>query len=453
MEAPSMPLHPIIEQAQQAGVQLIRFLYCGNDGLIRGKATHITQLERCLLTGIGLPMAMQGVTMLDQFVPETGLGPVGEVRLMPDLATFAVLPYNPRQARLFCNLLQLDRHPWTLCPRAVLQRLLQQASQAGLQVQAAFETEFYVFQEVHGQYVPLDTARLYSASGMDQAAAVIMDIVEALAAQGIQVEQYYPEYGPGQHELSVRHSLGMQAADQHLAVRDTVRAIARQHGCVASLAPSPVDEQAGSGCHLHLSLWDNEGRNLFYDAHAADHLSACGQAFIAGILAHLPGLLALTAPSVNSYRRLRPNVWSTAYRCYGPDNREAAVRIPSSFWQRENASCNLEFRACDASCNPYLALAGVLAAGLDGLARQLRPGLPVMHNPALLSPAERHQYGVERLPQTLDVALNALQSDLTLCTALGSAFLDVYCAVKRAEVQCFQQHDRAFEIAQHRAVY
>ena len=449
-----MTQHEILQQARHAGVVLVRFLYCGNDGVIRGKTTHIDHLERRLTEGIGLTVAMQSFTMLDQLVPEGHFGPVGEIRLLPDPASFTLLPYAPRQARLLCNLMQLDRQPWAVCPRSFLQRTLAQATAQGYSFQATFENEFYLAREVDGQRLPYDTSRCFSSIGMDSAGAVLIDIIEALSAQGIQVEQYYPELGPGQQELSVCHAPGLRAADNQLTFRDTVRGVAQRHGLLASLAPKPFAHQAGNGAHIHFSLWDAAGqRNLFYDATDTAQLSPLGYHFIGGVLAHLPGLVALTAPTVNSYRRLQPRFWSSAYTCYGPDNREAAVRIASPFWQREMASINLELKPCDPSCNPYLALGGLLAAGLDGIAHQLHPGPPTLQDPASLSESERHQRHIDRLPRTLGEALDALQADTVLMAALGTALAQEYLIVKRAEVAAFRDKDEMFELAQHFYVY
>ena len=449
-----MTPHDILQQARQAGVVLVRFLYCGNDGVIRGKTTHIDRLERRLTEGIGLTVAMQSFTMLDQLVPEGHFGPVGEIRLLPDPASFALLPYAPRQARLFCNLIQLDQQPWAVCPRSFLQHTLAEAAAQGYCLQATLENEFYLIRDVDGQRLPYDTSRCFSSIGMDNAGAILLDIIAALSAQGIQVEQYYPELGPGQQELSVHHAPGLRAADNQLALRDTVRGVAHQHGLLASLAPKPFANQAGNGAHIHFSLWDETSqRNLFYDANDAVQLSTLGYHFIGGVLAHLPGLVALTAPSVNSYRRLQPRFWSSAYTCYGPDNREAAVRIASPFWQREMASINLELKPCDPSCNPYLALGGLLAAGLDGIARQRHPGPPTLHDPASLSEHERHQRNIQRLPRTLTEALDALQADAVLMTALGTELAQEYLIVKRAEAAAFRDKDEMFELAHHFYVY
>ena len=162
----------------------------------------------------------------------------------------------------------------------------------------------------------------------------------------------------------------LTAADNHLKLRETIRSVAASHGLWASLAPKPFADQAGNGAHLHWSLWDTDGRNVLYDAQAGG-LSEIARHFIGGVLAHLPALLALTAPSVNSYRRLQPQAWSSAFAVYGADNREAAVRIPSPYWSDIAYSTNLELKPVDSSCNPYLALGGLIAAGLDGVDRQL----------------------------------------------------------------------------------
>ena len=209
---------------------------------------------------------------------------------------------------------------------------------------------------------------------MDSVSEIVLDIIEALAEQGILVQQYYPELGPGQQEISVQYSIALRSADTQIIVRETVRGIAQKHGVIASWAPKPFLDKPGSGSHIHFSLWDRKGkRNLLADSTNEYGLSPLGYHAIGGILKHLKGLIALTAPSFNSYQRLQPQVCSSAFICYGPDNREAAVRIPSPFWGREAESTNLEFKPCDSSCNPYLALGGLIAAALDGIRNHEEP--------------------------------------------------------------------------------
>jgi glutamine synthetase len=306
------------------------------------------------------------------------------------------------------------------------------AAEQGIEVQAAFEYEFYLAREIDGRYVPADDSLCFSSDGMDRAGDVIGEILDALDAQGLQPRQYYPELGPAQQELSIMHGPLPAAADRQVAVRETVRGVALRYGLTASFAPKPFPDQAGSGCHLHLSLW-RDGRNLLYDERGQLGLSALGRSFVAGILAHLPALLAVTCPSVNSYRRLAPNMWSSAYTCWGPDNREAAVRVASPFAGRVEASTNIELKAVDGSANPYLALGAVIAAGLDGVTRGLDPGEPVATNPHDLTDEERSRRGILRYPATLADAITNLEKDDVLLGALGPALAHEFLAVRRAE--------------------
>jgi glutamine synthetase len=440
----------ILRKCNSANIQLVRFLYCGNDGVIRGKACHTKFLDSYLTSGIGLTVAMQSFNMLDQLVPEGAFGPVGEIRLMPGPETFAVLPYAPKSARLLCDLVTLEGEPWGACPRSFLKRTIERAGRMGLSLKASFENEFTLARREGDRYVPLDRSPCFSTLGMDSAAPVIVELIEALVAQGVQPEQYYAELGPGQQELPVRFADALRAADNQLTVRDTARGVAQRHGLVASFAPKPFPDQAGNGSHVHFSLWRlKDGKNHFHDPRGRYGLSEAGHAFIGGILAHLPALVALTAPSVNSYRRLQPRFWSSAYTAWGPDNREAAVRVPSKRRGLEMESTNLELKPCDPSNNPYLALGGLLAAGLDGIERKVDPGEPTLVDPDTLTEAERKRRGIRRLPGSLGEALDALERDDVLRAALGETLAREYLAVKRSEVRAFAGQDVAFEIEHH----
>jgi glutamine synthetase len=442
----------VLRQAEQADVRLIRFLYCDNGAIIRGKATHRRGLAARVESGIGLTVAMQAMNALDQLQPVEGFGPVGEVRLVPDPDTFTVLPYAPKQALMFVDMQTLDGAPWGACPRGFLQRAIAAARDAGLSIQAAFEPEWSLATREEDRYVPYDQSLCFSTIGMLTAGQVALEIVDALSAQGLEVEQYYPELGHGQQELSIHHADALRAADNQLRYRETVRAVAWQHGLVASLAPKPWPDQAGNGAHVHWSVWDADGQtNLLYDASQPYGLSALGQQFVAGVLDHLPALVALTCPSYNSYHRLRPRSWSSAYTCYGPDNREAAVRIASPFRGAEAASLNLELKPCDNSSNPYLALGGLIAAGLDGVRRgaALDDNRLALVDPATLSDDEREARGIRRLPESLDAALSALEADRVLLDALGDLLARSYLAVRRSEWEAFSAADPTFEQRHH----
>lgn len=440
----------ILRQCKASNIHLVRFLYCGNDGVIRGKACHTQFLNSYLKSGIGLTVAMQSFNMLDQLVPEGSFGPVGEIRLAPDLETFAILPYATKSARLLCDMVTLEGEPWDACTRSFLKRMIERTRKAGVILKAAFENEFTLARREGDRYAPLDRSPCFSTIGMDSAAPVMVEVIEALMAQGVYPEQYYAELGPGQQELPVRFADALRAADNQITVRETVRGVALKHGLLASFAPKPFPDQAGNGSHIHFSLWRiNDGKNHFHDPKGRYGLSEAGYAFMAGVLAHLPALVALTAPSVNSYRRLQPRFWSSAYTAWGPDNREAAIRIPSKRRGLEMESTNLELKPCDPSANPYLALGGLLAAGLDGMERKLDPGEPALVDPDTLPEAERKRRGIRRFPISLGEALDALERDEVLRASLGEILAKEYLAVKRSEVRGFEGKDVAFEIEQH----
>ena len=444
----------VLQRAAEAHLRLVRFMYCDNGGIIRGKATHVNGLTRRMAEGIGQTLAMQAFASIDALAAVEGMGPVGEFRLVPDPTTFVTLPYAPNSGMMLCDMLTLDRQPWAACPRTFLKRMVAKVAQMGIVMQAAVEHEFYLVRPTSAGYEPFDRSLCYSSVGFDASARIIDDVIAALEQQGIQVEQFMPELGPGQQELSVHHADALRAADNALLVRETARGVAQQHGVIASFAAKPFLDQAGNGAHIHCSLWGapgaaHAGHNLLFDPKGRGGLSQMGFHFIGGVLAHLPALVAITCASPNSYRRLLPHFWSSAYTAYGFDNREGAIRIPSAFWGREAESTNLEFKPADHSGNPYLALGGLLAAGLDGIRRQLDPGEPVDLDPGNLSDTERAQRGITRLPTSLDTALDALQADTVLTEALGPLLTTSYLAVKRLESRYFADKSPEEETRQH----
>jgi glutamine synthetase len=442
----------VVRKADEAGLRLVRFLWCGNDGTVRAKASSRHGLEGRLESGIGLTVAMQAMNGLDQLQPVDGLGPVGEVRLVPDLGTFRVLPYAPRVGAVLTDHVALDGQPAAVCQRSFLKRMEARLAERGLVLRAAFENEFSLATQENGRYVPVDSGLCFSTISTTAAQDYVDELAAALEAQGIALEQYYAELGHGQQEISTGHAPALQAADEQLLVRETIRAVAARHGLVASLAPKPWPDNAGNGGHVHFSLWEGE-RNRFHDGSAPDLLSSQALSFIAGVLEHLPGLCGLTAPSFNSYHRLVPQFWAGAFVCWGHDNREAPVRVASVFSGLEEASTNAELKACDASCNPYLAVGGLIAAGLDGLERGLEPPEPVEVDPATIAEDERTRRGILGLPATQEEALDALAADSTLTGALGSVLTESYLAVRRSEWAAYSAGDAAFEQQGHFAKY
>jgi glutamine synthetase len=447
---PLDPRESVLARAIDADLRLVRFLYCDYGSIVRGKATHASHLRPRMDEGIALVMGQIAMNALDALQPVPGMTAVGEVRLVPDPDSFAVLPYAPRTGSIMCDLLTLDREPWAACPRAFLRRVIERAAARGMRVEAAFENEFYLAREIEGRYVPFDDSLCFSTTGMDATAAFMDALIDALDAQDISIEQALPEYGPGQQEISIRHAPAMRAADNQIRVRETARAVAALHGAIATFAPKPFPDHIGSGAHCHLSLWDaSAGSNLFYNPSDEANFSEVGRHFVGGLLDHLPALAAICCPTVNSYRRLQPHAWAAAFICWGFDNREAAVRVPSPFWGREQATTNIELKTVDNTCNPYLALGAIITAGLDGIERALDPGPPLDIDPGLIPADERAHRGIRQLPSSLDEALDNLEADDVLMTEMGETLADAYVQVRRSEVDAYREQSAEFEFAQH----
>lgn len=426
------------------GVQFVRVLWCDNANILRAKAIHIGALERHLAYGVGISAGQQAVPVIaDAVVPDSGLGPVGEVWLRPDWSTLRVLPYAPTHARVLGDMVQPGSTPWPWCGRDFLRRMIEQAAGLGLEVKAAFEPEFYLFRQVGSEILPADESAFAESLGMDLQRPVIDAIASALLAQKVAVEQYYPESGPGQQEISVRYTDALGAADQQIVLRETVRAIALQHNLQASFVPKLFEASAGSGCHLHLSLWQ-QGRNITPDGQGG--LSALAQCFIAGLLVHLNALMAITTPSCNSFRRIQPRCWSGAFRVWGFDNREAAVRVPGN--PQPPSPTHFELKTVDGAANPYLALGSAIAAGLDGIQRKLPLSAPVAVDPGELTELERQQQGIDPLPHQLSLAIDHLKQNSVLQAALGEQLAQTYLAIRRAEWKAMKDQSLAAEVRQ-----
>ncbi len=421
-EGQVMDQHEVLAAARRSGVKLIRFEYCDVSGVARAKAIHVSQLEHKLVEGVGLTRAQMSINMLEQMVHIEDMEPVGEIRLVPDPGTFTVLPWSAGSASMLCDQLGHDRRNWGACPRSYLKEVIGRAAALGITVQAAFENEYYLAREEDGRFVPFDSpghAPVYSPIGHDLGDRVMIDTVDALEAQGMSVEQAINEYGPGQREISVRYA-------------------------------KPYPDHIGSGAHVHFSLWDTAGgRNLLYDPGTDRFLSRLGRQFIAGVAEPLPALVALTAPSFNSYRRLQPSAWASATTAWGFDNKEAALRVASPFYRREEQSYNIEFKASDPSANPYLALGALIACGLDGVTRELDPGEPAEHDPVRMSPGELERAKVRPLPATMAAALDELEKDEFVTGSMGDMLARCYLAVRRSEQEAFAGRDAEFEIRQH----
>ena len=449
-----------VARADAEDLEFVIFLYADHGGVTRGKAATRQFLPERIASGIGHTNAMMAMTMLDTLQPVDGMSPVGEVRIKPDPDTLVALPYSPGAGAMLSDLVKPDGEPWEACSRSFLKDAIADLASEGYAMSAAFEPEFTVGRREPDpaggpdRLFPLEDSLCYGATGFHQAHDFAIELMRAMNAQGLQVEHYYPELGHGQQEMVIRYAPALRAADNHVLYRETVRGVALRRGLWASLAPKPIPDQAGNGCHLHASLTELTADGMpdgqvFSDPAGQYGLSKIGSHFIGGLMAHLPGLLALTCGSVNSYRRLQPQFWSSAYTIWGMDNREAAVRICSPLRGDETSSVNLELKPSDSSANPYLALGAFLHAGLDGIRQGLDPGAAVNVDPATMSEAERAEAGARRLPRSLTEALDALAADELLMDKLGPLRSTAYLAVKRAEAAAFAEHDAAWECFQH----
>lgn len=425
----------VLQRVDAENIELIRIVFVNNSGVPRGRVVDAEKLPGVFDRGTNVTKAMQSFNALDRLAPEGRYGPVGEVRVVPDPDTFRVLPYAEDAAILLSDLHGLDGEPWEAGPRAQLRRYLDDIGAEGYAPQFSFESEFYYTQETDdGERAPFDETTCFSTDGMRSAHDLISDTIRKLKAQGMGLSAYYPEYGPGQQELVVDHDEGVAAADDQILFKETVHAVAEAHGIRATFRPQPFDGLPGNGCHIHLSLWQ-DGQNVLHDPSDDSRypLSERGRYFVGGLLEHAPALLAVTAPTVESYDRLAPGMWASAYTCWGYDNREAMVRVPSVDQTAPEKTTRVEFKPSDNTNNPYLAQSALVAAGLDGIDRQIDPGEPLNQDPDTVEEADLAKQGIARLPTSLAEALDAFESDDVLAAAFGEQLHGSYLEVKRSE--------------------
>jgi glutamine synthetase len=409
------------------GTLWVRFVFVDHAGIPKAKAVHRDGFEGRARAGVGLAKGVLALDPSGALHPESGLSPVGECRLIPDLSTLTALPFAGGQAMVSCDMTEPDADtPWEGCPRGALKRVLGRLSERGYRSVASYEAEFYVW----GPDGPLDNTPYAGSFALTTAADFVAELAQTLEEMGIRPEQCHAEVGHGNLELSVGEDEALAAADKRVMVLEAIRGVAHRMGLETTMAPKPYLAGAGNGHHLHVSLYEDDTPVLF-DASGA--LSGTGSGFVAGLLEHLPAVMAFTAPSPNSYQRLAPGMWASAYGAYGLDNREAAVRLASPVAGRESATANVELKPVDVTCNPYLALCAVLAAGMDGVDRGLDPGEPTMVDPATLDDEERASRGIRPLPASLDEAVDALERDDALVEALGEPLVRTHVAVARAQ--------------------
>lgn len=437
------------EQCQNAGIDLVRLLFVTQSGAVRSHSVDASKIEAAVTGGVTLSKLVQTYNALGIRDKSGRFDAAGEVRLRPDANTFRALPYAERTGVMCCDIEALDGTEWEVDPRSAVRRFVDELQAEGLSPEVAFESEFHLFERTDDGVRRVDERGAYLTESTRETHALMLDIIDGLKAQEIAVEKYHPEYAAGKHEIVTGHRSGIRAADEHVLLRETIKSIAHEHGCGATFLPKPFDHST-NGCHIHLSLWND--RNVFYDAET-DSLSRIGRQFIAGVLDHAAALVALTSPTVNSYGRLRPQIGAAAFVCWGTENREALVRIPAPEPGDNGDSTRLEFRAADNTANPYLALLGLLAAGWDGVERELTLPDSIAMDPGNLSSEELTDRGIEALPRTLGQALDALEDDELLYDRLGPELFETYLEVKRSHWEAFTESGASWERERLRSIY
>jgi glutamine synthetase len=402
------------------GVLAVAVTWVDNSGVTRVKAVPVNLLSRALTSGIGVSPVFDYFLLDDSIV---GGGPVGDLRLKPDLSRLTVLAAQPGWA--WAPAVRHDQdgnvHPGDA--RGLAQRVVGRLAADGLVAMAAFEVEWCVSKGEGDEFVPACSGPAYGMTRLTELSGYLHDVLDALATQGIEVEQIHPEYAAGQYELSVACQSPVAAADTLVLVRETIRAITQNHGMRATFAPKVVVDGVGNGGHIHLSVW-RDGKNLLAGGDGPAGLTADGEAFLGGILSRLPALLAVGAPSVASYLRLVPSSWAAPFACWGLENREAALRFITA------GEPNVEIKCFDLAANPYLAIAGLLVAGSAGIAEGASLPEPVDVDPATLDDAEP-------LPASLGAALAAFEAEPALLTAFGRELAAAISTVRRGEISLF----------------
>jgi len=425
----------LLARLEREGVQHLWVVYADYNGRTQGKAVPRARFPGTVSRGITFAKANLGHNVTDHAPADTAFGAdSGDFFALPDPAAYAPFPLEPATGRAPCWMRQEGGTAWDGCPRTRLARQVDAYAARGLRVRAAFEPEAYLLREgPQGEIVPAATTGMFTIAGLETHAPLFHRVSATLEAMGVAVEQVAPEYGPGQIEVNVGHAAPLKAADDLLAVKDVVRAVARRQGLIASFMPKPFADAAGAGLHVHLSLWAKDGERSAMDGEDGhpSGLSPLGRSFVAGLLRHAPALAGVGAPTVNSYKRLQPASWAPAHAAYAVGNRAALLRVPGGSRRR------VEVRAGDNTSNPYLFLAALLAAGLDGIADGADPGPPAEGDLGHIPEAEARQRGIPLLPRSAAAALAAVEADPVVGDALGPVILPEWLKVKRSEIAAY----------------
>jgi len=417
----------IIDLAKKQKVDFLRLQFTDILGVNKNVEVPESQFEKALEGEIMFDgSSIEGFVRIEE----------SDMILKPDLETFRVLPYDDeggRVARVICDIYRPDGSTFAGCTRQALKRQIARARQLGYQMMAGVEAEFFIFHlDADGDPTTKthDQGGYFDLTPVDRAEEIRRLIIKDLVSMGLEVEAGHHEVAQGQHEIDFRYADALETADNLATFRFIVRNVAFRHGFLATFMPKPIFGQNGSGMHTHQSLFKG-GQNAFYDAKAQYELSEVALAYIAGLLGHARGFAALTNPLVNSYKRLVPGYEAPVNVAWSMRNRSPLIRIPD----RRGTGTRCELRMPDPSANPYLALAVQLAAGLDGVQRQLTPPDPVNKNIFEMSHRERRKYRIDELPRDLHEALECLEKDTVIREALGDHIYARFVEAKREEWQ------------------
>ena len=422
--ADKMTKEDVLRIVQDKQIKFIRFWFTDVLGTLKSFAVTPAELEGAFDEGMGFDgSSIEGFCRIEE----------SDMVAYPDPSTFAVLPWRAGAggtARMFCDIKQPNGTPFDGDPRNVLKKVVAKAEALGYTMYVGPELEFFYFKDSNGTEV-LDHGGYFDLTTLDAGSDLRRDTVNALHAMGIQVEYSHHEVAPSQHEIDLRYKDAATMADQVMTYRLTVKEIAQAHGVYATFMPKPIFGENGSGMHVHQSLFKG-GKNAFFDGSDETNLSAVGKSYIAGLLAHIKEIALVTNQYINSYKRLVPGYEAPVYICWSRRNRSAMVRVPLYKPGMENAT-RVELRNPDPACNPYLAFAAMLAAGLDGIEKGMQLPAEASNNIYHMSDAEREAAGIDSLPGDLNEAIECFEQSSFVREALGDHVCEYLIRNKKAE--------------------
>ena len=441
-----MEAQEILEQVKKDEVKFISLQFTDLLGVVKEVVIPVEELGGALTHGVWFDgSSIEGFARIQE----------SDLFLKLNLATYSVIPWlteNGKTARLICNIYGANGEPFEGDPRFVLARVIGEAAEMGFRYDVGPEPEFYLFRKGEAAKTPIDYGGYFELSSAE-GYRVMKGIIAALKTFGINVEAAHHEVGRGQYEIDFNYGHCLEVADELLTLKYTVKKIAQMHDLEATFMPKPVMGIAGSGMHIHQSLFDIKAkRNAFYDGSDKYGLSKIAYNFIAGQMKHIKALCVILCPTINSYKRLVSGFEAPVYITWAGMNRSALIRVPKWFKQKQEAA-RIELRCPDPTCNPYLAFAVMLKAGLDGIKNNLMPPKPVEENIYQLDRESLLSKKVDVLPTSLWEALNELKKDKLIQEVLGSHLLERYITIKTEEWDEFKAQVTPWEISKYLDVY